>query len=513
MPYPNEHSCRLQNPDKYKRFNRVNGDRESNGKPIDVIYGIREKDGKDVSEEQAYRYPTKHWSEKEARSHCKEHDGITFEPAEKENEGHAMKLLDILTAPWAIIPAKLLELQEIYRTHLRGEKIDIKEIEAKTGESLNNERKAYEVINDIAIVSAHGIIAKRMNLFLRISGGVSTELLSKDLDEAFADDAIAGIVLDIDSPGGTVDGTQELASKIYANRGRKPVVVYSDGLLASAAYWIGSAAHEIWISSDTVQTGSIGVVATHLDRSEFDKKAGIKITEIYAGKYKRIASEYKPLTKEGKQYVQNQVDYIYSAFVNDVARNRNRDVDDVLKNMADGKVFIGRQGLSNGLVDGVSTMPELIDRMTAGDVVMVATQQGQKARTDMNAKELREEYPEVFTEIHDAAYSEGLEAGKSAELERIKGVEEQLVSGHEDLIGALKFDGKTTGPEAAVKIIAAEKTMRDKRLEDIESDAVEPVEHAAAPEDDKKDMPRADFNQLAPDAQQDYIRAGGKVID
>lgn len=69
MPYPNEHSCRLSDPDQYQEFRRVNNDRKSNGKPIHVIYGIKNEDGKRTSEEQAYRYPTKNWSETEARRH------------------------------------------------------------------------------------------------------------------------------------------------------------------------------------------------------------------------------------------------------------------------------------------------------------------------------------------------------------------------------------------------------------------------------------------------------------
>jgi len=484
VPYPNEHSCRLQDPDQYQEFRRVNNDRKSGGKPIHVIYGIKSKDGKRTSEEQAYRYPTRNWNEGEAKSHCQEHDG-SFEAAKKGKEGVTTKIFDILTAPWSIIPEKLLEIQEIYRTHLRGEKIDINKIEAKTGESLSDEGERYEIVNDIAIIPAYGIIAKRMNLFTRISGGVSTQLLTRDVAEALADNSIKGLILDIDSPGGTVDGTQELSSLIYKNRRQKPIAVFSDGVLASAAYWIGSAGHEIWISSDTVQTGSIGVVATHVDRSEYEKKLGFKTTEIYSGKYKRIASEYQPLSKEGKEYLQGEVDYLYSVFVNDVARNRNVDVDHVIKQMADGKVFIGRQALSNGLVDGVSTMPELIDRMTAGDVVMVPPKahiQKEDRIMDVNVKILQEEHPEVFKEIHDAAYAEGLKTGKEAELERIKSVEEQLVPGHEELIAALKFDGKTTGAEAAVKIIAAEKVMRDKKLEEIREDAIEPVAHANSPE-------------------------------
>jgi len=271
-----------------------------------------------------------------------------------------MKIIDVLTSPWAIVPEKLYEIQEIYSTHLRGEKIDIAAIEAKIGKPLENEAKDYDVVNDMAVISLHGVTAKRANMFMRVSGGVSTELAAKDINDALNDPDIKGILLDIDSPGGTVDGTLELANIIFAGRDKKPIVAYSDGIMASAAYWIGSAANEIHISGDTVQTGSIGVVATHVDYSQYEKKLGIKTTEVYAGKYKRMVSQYKPLSKDGKQELQDRVDYLYTVFVDNIARHRGVSSDTVLKNMADGKVFTGNQGITAGLVDGVSTMDRLI---------------------------------------------------------------------------------------------------------------------------------------------------------
>lgn len=271
-----------------------------------------------------------------------------------------MKIIDILTSPWAIVPEKLYEIQEIYSTHLRGDKIDLAAIEAKIGKPLENEAKNYDVTNDMAVISIHGVTAKRANMFMRISGGVSTELAGRDITETLNDPDIKGLVLDIDSPGGTVDGTLELANIIFEGREKKPIIAYSDGMMASAAYWIGSAAHEIHISGDTVQTGSIGVVATHIDYSQYEKKLGIKTTEVYAGKYKRLVSQYKPLSKDGKDELQNRVDYLYSVFVDTIARHRGESSDTVLENMADGKVFIGNQGITAGLVDGVSTLDRLI---------------------------------------------------------------------------------------------------------------------------------------------------------
>jgi signal peptide peptidase SppA len=277
-----------------------------------------------------------------------------------------MRVIDVLNSPWAIIPDKLQEIQAIYATHLRGDKIDIKALEIKLGQPLQKKEQGYETIDGVAVIVVDGVISKRMNLFSQISGGASTELIGRDIRQALADPEAHSLLLQVDSPGGTVDGTQELAQMIHGARGAKPIVTYVDGMMASAAYWIGSAADAAYIGADTAQVGSIGVVASHTDYSRREEMLGMKTTEIYAGKFKRIASSYKPLSEDGKQYIQDMVDYLYSVFVADVAKQRGTDTETVLTNMADGRVFTGRQAVEAGLVDGVATMDRLIAQLNQG---------------------------------------------------------------------------------------------------------------------------------------------------
>src|SRR4030067_2682761 len=98
-----------------------------------------------------------------------------------------MKMLDILNSPWAIIPEKLQEIKNIYVTHVRGEKIDIKGLEAKLGRPLQNEPQGYDLINGNAIIPIQGVIAKKMNLMTQISAGASTELIARDIKTALND--------------------------------------------------------------------------------------------------------------------------------------------------------------------------------------------------------------------------------------------------------------------------------------------------------------------------------------
>jgi signal peptide peptidase SppA len=276
-----------------------------------------------------------------------------------------MRLIDIVTGPWAIMPDKLVEIREIYQTHLRGEKIDIKAVEDRLGRPLSNEQKPYEVVKGVGLVSLEGTIVKKANLFTQVSGGASTQLIGQMLDQAAADSDVKSIILIVDSPGGTVDGTQQLADKVRAIRDSgKTINAWIDGCGCSGGYWVPSGANKIFIADKTTQVGSIGVVQTHIDRSGADEKMGIKRTDITAGKYKRIASSNAPLTEEGQAAIQSQLDQIYSVFVEAVADNRGVSVQTVLNNMADGRVFIGQKAIDAGLVDGVATLAELIEEMS-----------------------------------------------------------------------------------------------------------------------------------------------------
>jgi signal peptide peptidase SppA len=196
-------------------------------------------------------------------------------------------------------------------------------------------------------------------------GATSTEQFSAALRQLLADDSVSQILIDIDSPGGSVDGTQALAAQIRAGAQQKPIVTLASGTIASAAYWLGSAGSAVYIADGTTISGSIGVVASHTDYSKARAERGITVTEITAGKYKRIASDNAPLTKEGKQYLQDQVDYYYSLFVNAVAEHRGRTAEQVLADMADGRVWIGQQGIDAGLIDAVQTMPQLVAALNA----------------------------------------------------------------------------------------------------------------------------------------------------
>lgn len=274
-----------------------------------------------------------------------------------------MTVIDILNSPWAITPSKLTEITEIYMARANGKSLDLKAVEDRLGRPLNNAPSRYQVIDGVAVLPLEGVIAKRMNLFTSISGGVSTQIFQSEIAAALNDPLVHSILLLVDSPGGQVDGTQAAADTVRNVRGKKPIYALADGQMASAAYWIGSAADQIFMASDTTMLGSIGVLIKHFDYSKANEAQGVKVSEITAGKYKNLASENAPLSDAGRASLQDIADHMYSVFVNSVAANRNVPVRQVLSKMAEGRVFLGQQAIDAGLADGFSTVPELIDEL------------------------------------------------------------------------------------------------------------------------------------------------------
>jgi len=451
-----------------------------------------------------------------------------------------VKLLDVLTSPWAIIPSKLEEITQIYATHLRGDKIDLAAVEARLGRPLNNERKGYQIVDGVAVVEAAGPLAKRANLFMQISGGTSMQILGQELRQALADSAVSAVVLALDSPGGTVDGTEELARIVMeARAGDKPVVAWVDGLMASAAYWIGASADAVFIGASTDTVGSIGVAMQHIDTSASDAKAGIKRTDIYAGKYKRIASDTGPLSKDGKAYLQNMVDALYAAFVEHVAQARGVALDTVLADMADGRLFIGQQAIDAGLADGMTTLDALVADLAAGryqvrrsagarsvitntsvapgDARPATAPGGRAAPQTPNAAAAAGAggapdvaaapgspqapipsqplapagvagAPDQRTDMdlatlraqHPELAQALLAEGAANERQRIADVRAAALPGHEALIERLAADGQTTGAQAAAAVIAAERASLAAAGVALRQERPAPVEHGAS---------------------------------
>lgn len=418
-----------------------------------------------------------------------------------------MALIDIVTAPWALPADKLAELREVYATHMRGEKIDVEALEVRLGRPLASSQEMFAIENGVAVIDVNGVIAPKANLFTRISGGTSAQLLESQVKQAMEDPAISSILLSIDSAGGSVFGVPEVAEAVRIAADTKPVVALGTGTVASGAYWIASAANEIFMSSAVVAMGSIGVVATHIDTSERERREGIRTSEITAGKYKRITSAHSELTTEGREYLQAQVDEIYGVFVETVARNRGVSVDTVLAEMAGGKIFIGKQALSAGLADGVKSRAQLIEEMANGGHARRRVVRAGVAQTiqstgvlemsenvkPVTAASIKADHPQVAEALIQegrqlgiqAGRAEGIEAGAQAERDRLVSIEAATLPGYEAIAAEARADGKTTGPQVAMKIVAAQRAEQSSQLGKIRAQAPAAVAASSPPNTDE----------------------------
>lgn len=215
---------------------------------------------------------------------------------------------------------------------------------------------------EVRVLNISGGLVNRPQPGLCDPGPVSYEAIADALDEAIADSNVTAVVLRIASPGGMASGCFDLADRIYAARGTKPIYAMVDDYAYSAAYAIAAACDEIWLTR-TGGVGSVGVVCWHVDQSEYDKKIGVKVTPIFAGARKVDYSPHLPLSEEALNFEQAEVDRLADLFIESVATYRGLDADAVRATQAG--CFNGPLAVAAGFADQVGTMRDLLAHIAA----------------------------------------------------------------------------------------------------------------------------------------------------
>ena len=232
--------------------------------------------------------------------------------------------------------------------------------------------RLLSVEDGIATVSIKGPLVNSDSPWLQYFGVTGYPEIRAAMLAAAEDPEVTQILLDIDSGGGAVSGVDDTAKLIRLVNDRvKPVTTYTDGAMCSAAYWLGSAAGEVFASKGAI-VGSIGVIATHKEYSEAYKKEGVGVTVVRAGKFKALANSNEKLTEAGKAQLQKIVDASYEIFVDHVAAMRGKSYEYADKTMADGQEFIGQASVDVGLVDAIKTFDALVTDLK-GDSVAQST--------------------------------------------------------------------------------------------------------------------------------------------
>jgi signal peptide peptidase SppA len=203
----------------------------------------------------------------------------------------------------------------------------------------------------IAVIPIHGTLVRRALGLDAMSGLTSYARITADLDAALASPDVAGILLDIDSPGGEAGGVFELADHIRAATAIKPIWAHAGDSAFSAAYALASAAQRVTLAQ-TGGVGSIGVIALHIDQSVRNAQNGLSVTALYAGAHKNDATPHAPLTPQATEALQTEIDRLYALFVDHVAAMRGLDTAAVRATEA--ALFFGEDAVTAGLADAVA---------------------------------------------------------------------------------------------------------------------------------------------------------------
>ena len=240
----------------------------------------------------------------------------------------------------------------------------------------------------VAMISISGVLLKSLPWWS--DAGVTLPGIAKAIKAAMQDDAVTSILLAIDSPGGTVAGTLDVAQAVAEASRKKPVIAYAQDLMASAAYWIGSQASKVYASNALTTVGSIGVYGGVVyDTSAMAEKAGIKAYVLKAGDAKSFGEFGTKVTPDQLSLAQSRIDQIHAHFKAAIGAGRKMQPGQV-EQVSDGRVYLAADALKVGLIDGIKSLDAVVAELVAtsraqspaaGKQIMTTATEGPKAAT------------------------------------------------------------------------------------------------------------------------------------
>ncbi len=238
-----------------------------------------------------------------------------------------------------------------------------------TNEKVNDSGKYIQKVlsvsgNKLALITLDGPIVSEQSTGVFSSNPFTADNILKAIKKASKDNLVKGVLIKINSPGGTVAMSQEIYNEVLRLRTKKPVVITMLDVAASGGYYIASAGDRIFAQPGTL-TGSIGVIFSTFNAQElFSQKLGIQSNVIKSGKFKDTGSMYRAMSEEERKLLQNIIDTTYQQFLTAIEKGRIDRKDEyktakaklnkeVLKQYADGRIFTGEQAQKLGFVDSL----------------------------------------------------------------------------------------------------------------------------------------------------------------
>jgi len=274
-----------------------------------------------------------------------------------------MRFLHVIQAlycePWYISERMHKKLCEIMDAHISGAAHGEGGILSLFHEEDENSSHRFSAGSNIAVISIDGVIGKRVGSLARSSGVADVDIITRDVQAALHNDDIEGILLDVNSPGGTHTGCPECAEIIAQASVHKPVVAFTDKMMASAAFFLSAGADAIF-ATQTAIVGSIGTFIALLDSSRRNELQGLKTEVFKVGKFKGVGIPGTSLTKDQRQDLQDTVDKAFAEFSGFVVKHRG-----IPRAAMEGQTFTGQDAVDNLIVDAIGPVELAIEELHA----------------------------------------------------------------------------------------------------------------------------------------------------
>jgi len=271
------------------------------------------------------------------------------------------------------------------------------------------------VEDGIGIIRIHGPLMRDPDLISSLLfGATDMNQVAEAIQEAVAQDAVKSILLDIDSPGGTVNGTPELAQAVADATKLKSIHAFSAGQMCSAAYWIASQCDAVY-ATPSARVGSIGVMLPFIDSAEKFRSQGLKVEVFAAGKFKGMGTPGVSLSEEQRALIQSDIEEVAADFKTAVLARGRKIPDEAME----GQSFSARKAQRFNLAGTVKSRDEVIARLRS-----IATRVDTPSRTSTSMKTAEEQLTDALARIQtleaDAKARESLMTDASAQVETFK---------------------------------------------------------------------------------------------
>ncbi len=259
-------------------------------------------------------------------------------------------------AEWAIREINGIQLWQ----QVKGMDADVHraQFEASEARYRAQEDRPYELSDGIAYFSLSGVMTKAPTSW---DSGTSTSRMRRAIRLASNDEDVKAILIKIDSPGGSVAGTKELADDVAAAAKQKTVYGYIEDLGCSAAYWVGSQCSKLYANATAI-VGSIGTLLVLYDYSAMTEEAGIECLVFATGELKGAGAFGSKVTPAQRDKFQALVNDLNSHFLAGVARGRKLPKSKV-KDLADGGTHVGQAAADLGLIDEIASWEDVVNRL------------------------------------------------------------------------------------------------------------------------------------------------------